>query len=105
MELSKRLLSKCSLKHRAMGYNSCQSCGIPFDRAAGKGTNADGTANNMYCSYCFTNGAFVQPDWTAEDMRQYANKKLQQKGIPSFLADMLTSGIPKLERWNPKSQD
>ena len=87
-----------------MEYNCCQSCGIPFDKAAGKGTHADGSPSNMYCSYCFTNGAFVQPDWTAEDMRQYAIKKLQQRNIPAFLADMLTSGIPKLERWSKKDQ-
>ena len=80
-------------------YKCCQSCGIPWDKAKGQGTNADGTPNAMYCSYCYQDGAFVQPDWTAADMQAYASKKLQQYGIPGFLADLLTKGIPELERW------
>ncbi|XZF14996.1 zinc ribbon domain-containing protein [Chitinophagaceae bacterium MMS25-I14] len=80
--------------------SSCQSCGIPFDKDPNRGgTNADGSKSDKYCSYCYQNGAFVQPDWTAEQMRAYASKKLQQYGLPAFLADMMTKGIPKLERW------
>lgn len=80
-------------------YKSCQSCGIPMDKSAGPGTEADGSLSPMYCSYCYKNGAFVQPGWTAADMQAYASKKLQQYGLPAFLCDMLTKGIPKLERW------
>jgi hypothetical protein len=83
-------------------YKSCQSCGIPMDKAAGPGTNADGSESLKYCSYCFKQGAFVQPDWTAADMQSYAAKKLQQYGLPAFLTDMLTKDIPKLERWQKK---
>ena len=78
---------------------SCQSCGIPFDKAKGRGTEADGSESQKYCSYCYQQGAFVQPDWTAADMQAYASKKLQQYGLPGMLADLLTKGIPKLERW------
>lgn len=84
-------------------YKSCQSCGIPMDKAAGHGTNADGSESPKYCSYCYKDGAFVQPDWTAADMQAYAAKKLQQYGLPSFVADLLTKGIPKLERWQKEN--
>lgn len=80
-------------------YSSCQSCGIPINKAAGRGTNADGSESHMYCSYCYVNGAFVQPDWTAADMQAYASKKLQQYGLPAMIADAMTKGITKLERW------
>jgi hypothetical protein len=80
-------------------YKSCQSCGIPFDKAKGHGTEADGSESPKYCSYCYKDGAFVQPDWTAADMQAYASKKLQQYGLPGMLADLMTKGIPKLERW------
>jgi len=80
-------------------YSSCQSCGIPINKAAGRGTNADGSESLMYCSYCYVDGAFVQPDWTAADMQAYASKKLQQYGLPAMMADAMTKGINKLERW------
>jgi hypothetical protein len=81
-------------------YNSCQSCGLPFDKdPAGGGTEADGSKSGKYCSYCYQEGAFVKPDWTAADMQAYATEKLQQYGIPKMIATMLTQGIPKLERW------
>lgn len=85
-------------------YTSCQSCGIPMDKAAGPGTEADGSASPKYCSYCYQDGAFVQPGWTATDMQAYASKKLQQYGLPAFLSDMLTKGIPKLERWQKEAE-
>lgn len=86
-------------------YTSCQSCGIPFNKAAGHGTEADGTESAKYCSYCYANGRFVQPDWTAGDMQVYAAKKLQQYGLPGLLADLLTKGIPKLERWQEEGEN
>jgi len=80
-------------------FPCCQSCGIPWKNAQGHGTNGDGSASEMYCSYCYAGGAFVQPEWTAKDMQAYAKHKLQQYGIPGMLADMLTKGIADLERW------
>ena len=70
-----------------------------MDKAPAHGTERNGTESLKYCSYCYKDGAFVQPDWTAADMQAYASKKLQQYGLPSIVADLLTKGIPKLERW------
>jgi hypothetical protein len=53
----------------------------------------------MYCSHCFEDGAFKQPDITAEQMQAFVKNKLKEPGFPGFIADMFTSGIPKLERW------
>lgn len=79
----------------------CQSCGIPWDKdPKGGGTNADSSSNQTYCSFCYVDGAFVQPNWTANDMRAYAIKVLAKKGIPEMLGKILTQGIPKLARWN-----
>jgi hypothetical protein len=81
-------------------YKCCQSCGLPWDKdPQGSGTNADGSKSDMYCSYCYKQGQFVNPNLTADEMQAYASKKLQQYGIPVFLANMLTKGIPGLERW------
>ncbi len=79
---------------------NCQSCGMPMkkDPEAG-GTEADGTRNKMYCSYCYRDGQFTQPDFTAEDMKQFCRQKMVEMGVPGFLAGFFVIGIPKLERW------
>lgn len=47
-------------------YKNCQSCGMPINKDPEKGgTNADGSKSGMYCSYCYTNGVFTQPEISA----------------------------------------
>lgn len=78
----------------------CQSCGIPFDKDPMQGgTNLDGSKSTLYCSYCYKEGAFVQVQWTADDMYQYAKSVLIKKGVPEAMASMLCKGIYQLERW------
>ncbi|MDN5215383.1 zinc ribbon domain-containing protein [Fulvivirgaceae bacterium BMA12] len=65
----------------------------------GGGTNADGTKNSMYCSYCYKDGYFTQPDISATEMQQFVKRKIKEMGFPGFLTGFFTRGIPKLERW------
>lgn len=65
----------------------------------GGGTNADGTKSTMYCSHCFQNGAFTQPNITVDQMKELVKGKLKEFGFPGFLAGLFTKNIPKLERW------
>lgn len=66
----------------------------------GGGTNADGSKSKMYCSYCYENGKFTQPDWTAQQMQEFVKGKLKEMGgIPKLFAGFFSKGIPKLERW------
>ena len=81
-------------------YKNCQSCAMPLKKDPKGGTlNGDGTKNNMYCSYCFEDGKFLQPDITATQMQNFVKDKLKSMGFPGFLAGFFTKGIPKLERW------
>ncbi len=66
---------------------------------AGGGTNADGTKNTMYCSYCYQNGAFKNPGWNAQQMQAFCKEKLKEMGFPGFLAGWMVKGVPHLERW------
>lgn len=78
----------------------CQSCGMPMSQdPQGGGTNADGSLSSEYCSYCYQNGAFTQPDITAEAMREQVKEKLKEYKIPSILRTHFTRNIPKLKRW------
>jgi len=65
----------------------------------GGGTNADGGKSTMYCSYCYENGKFLQPDMTVEQMKELAKSKLKELGFPGFLAGLFTRNIHKLGRW------
>lgn len=83
-------------------YKNCQSCGMPLKKdAQGGGTNKDGSKSVMYCSKCYLNGDFQNPEInTAEKMKDFVKEKLKEMGFPGFIAGFFTKGIPKLERWN-----
>jgi len=80
----------------------CQSCGYPLQKDGDKGTNADGTRNEEYCSMCFTDGRFIQSDITMEGIIDLA-----AKGLSEFDPDMsygqakeyVSEVIPQLKRW------
>lgn len=78
----------------------CQSCGMPLSQDPdGGGTNADGTRSDQYCSYCFVDGQFMQPDMTAQEMQAFCVEKMREQGMWKPLAWLMTRGIPKLDRW------
>lgn len=80
----------------------CQSCGYPIQKEEDKGTNADGTRNDEYCSMCYMNGEFTQPNITMEEMIEQS-----AKGWSDAEADVtyeqakteLEKMIPQLKRW------
>lgn len=81
-------------------HKNCQSCGMPMNKDPEHGgTNSDGTKNLMYCSYCYADGDFLQPDVTVDEMKVFVKGKLKEMGFPGFIAGFFTKGIPKLERW------
>ena len=79
---------------------SCQSCGMPLKQdPKGGGSNADGTSNPEFCSYCFAGGQFVTPGMTMEEMQALVVAKLQEKGFPKFIGKIFAGGIHRLKRW------
>lgn len=84
-------------------FKNCQSCGMPLKKdPKGSGTNSDGTKSTKYCSYCYAEGKFTQPNMTAIEMKDFVKGKLKEMGFPGFLAGLFTMNIPKLERWRNK---
>jgi len=65
----------------------------------GGGTNSDGTKNTDYCSYCYQQGAFKNPDFTAKQMQDFCIVKMQEMGMPKFIGWLFTRNIPRLKRW------
>ena len=69
----------------------------------GGDSNADGTQSTVYCSLCYQDGAFLHPDFSAEQMQRHCIAQLKQQGMPEFLGWIFTRGIPKLDRWTGKA--
>jgi len=84
-------------------YKYCQSCAMPLNKdpkGVGGGTNSDGQPSHKYCSYCYEEGKFLQPDVTAEEMQAFVKGKLKEMGgFMKLFAGIFTKKIPKLERW------
>lgn len=74
---------------------------MPFSKdPKGSGTNADGQPSHKYCSFCYENGEFLQPDITVEEMQTFVKSKLKEMGgFMKLFAGFFTKRIPKLERW------
>jgi len=78
----------------------CQSCGMPMDQDTQHGgTNADGSKNLKYCSYCYTNGAFHDNFTKSGEMVTFVKGKLKEMGHGPLKRWFYTSHISQLERW------
>lgn len=78
----------------------CQSCGMPIDQdPKGGGTESGGALSKSYCSFCYVNGKFTQPDLTAKQMQEFCKQKLKEMGFGKFKAFLFTICIPHLDRW------
>ena len=84
-----------------MMQNYCQSCGMPLTDAALLGTEKEGHKNQDYCTYCYEEGSFKQPDLTVEAMINICVPHLKEDGMPENEArHMLTSFLPNLKKFH-----
>lgn len=77
----------------------CQSCGMPLNKdPLHGGTNADGTKNLDYCSYCYHKGQFTF-EGTVQEFQEFCRKKMIEGGYNRIAAWIFTRGMKRLERW------
>lgn len=84
----------------------CQSCGMPLETDNVKGTNADNSISNDYCSYCYQKGKFVQ-DCTMDEMIEHCiqfldefNKDSKIKFTKEEAIAEMKKFFPTLKRWS-----
>lgn len=80
----------------------CQSCGMPLDTAEVCGTNKDGSQSGEYCTYCYQDGAFTEPDATLESMADTCVQHIASDDpnmTEEKLKEMMTSYLSALSRW------
>lgn len=65
------------------------------------GREADGGKNELYCTHCYQNGAFTQPNLTKEQqIAQVADISAKKMGMPKEQASAMAEHmIPTLKRW------
>ena len=83
-----------------MEQKICQSCGMPMITEQ-YGTNADGSRNEKYCSYCFADGKFIS-DCSLEEMVDFCAPFEVEGGRCKDLEEAkaaLMAYFPTLERW------
>lgn len=80
----------------------CQCCGMPLEDSA-ISKEKDGTFNEEYCKWCYTNGKFTYNNiddlinFCAEHM---ANEHWSSGQVRAYMADML----PKLNYWKQSNE-
>lgn len=84
----------------------CQSCAMPLELHGEdvRGSEQDGTKSDYFCSYCYQNGQFTEPDITFEEMVSKGKQAIGQgKGNP-FIKFFMKSSYPmmlkKTSRWS-----
>lgn len=55
----------------------CQSCAMPLN-ANILGTELDGSRSPKYCTQCYLNGQFVQPNLTFNEMLEIGSMGIEQ---------------------------
>jgi len=83
----------------------CQSCAMPMADATESdwGTNADGSLSDRYCSDCWQNGVFTDPQETMEGMAAIAATGWAEQDSSvtySQALDRTMEILPTLQRWS-----
>jgi hypothetical protein len=81
----------------------CQSCSMPLDTSALKGTEKDGSKSNEYCLYCYQNGSFINPEMSLDEMKVIVKTQMEKMKLPSNLINMSLTVLPTLKRWKNKT--
>ena len=75
---------------------SCERCLMPFKKDTGK------RESDLYCSYCFTNGAFVYLGNDLAEFQKYCYEAMIHRGINKYLAKIYTFTISFAPYWRRK---
>jgi hypothetical protein len=77
----------------------CQSCGMPLDTEAVKGTEKNGLKSNEYCKYCYEDGAFKNPKMNLEDMENNVKNQMKKLELHEYAIQKAVNILPALKRW------
>ena len=75
----------------------CQCCGMPLDDSA-LSRESDGSFNEDYCKWCYTDGKFVYDDLDA--LIDFLSTSMANESFPADkVREYLNAELPKLKYW------
>ena len=80
----------------------CQSCSMPMEKPTDFGTEADGSASKDFCVFCYSNGSFIEPEITLEQMIDKVSRMMAKAmNVSEDEARAIAKvSVPALKRWN-----
>lgn len=95
------LLLETEVSLKGEDHRRCQSCAIRIsDDPEGGGTEKDGRKSKYYCSACYRNGEFSEPNLTLKEMRKKVKGRLIELKVPFFTRQRYLNTLSSLNRWN-----
>lgn len=77
----------------------CQSCTFPIDNMEDRGTEKNGSKSDLYCKYCYKDGAFTDPEMTLERMIEIARTEMEKQHLADNIIQQSINMLPHLKRW------
>jgi hypothetical protein len=66
----------------------------------GGGTEMDGTTRSIeYCSLCYRNGMFTEPNLTVDEAISRMQERLRVAGVPEPVIERNLWAVYRLDRW------
>ncbi len=76
----------------------CQCCGMPLDDDSAVSREPDGSFNENYCTWCYTDGAFVYK--TMEELVDFLTNRMSGESFPPEQArKYFTELLSQLDHW------
>ena len=75
---------------------------MPLDGAELRGTEKDGSKSAEYCKYCYSDGVFITPGITLEEMRSLITERMEKEQIPEDIIEAAVNRLSLLKRWRVK---
>ena len=64
-----------------------------------RGSEADGTKSETWCSLCYVEGRFMNPDCTLEEMIGIVDDALRREKASWIMRRLARRQVPRLGRW------
>lgn len=86
----------------------CQSCGMPLKANQGdfRGTEADGTRSELFCTKCYLQGKYTDPNLTKEQLIEITYREIDKSEMSKFRKWLIKKVYPmqlnSLVRWRNK---
>ena len=78
----------------------CQSCAMELVERSDYGTESDGFPSEHYCTHCYQDGEFIDPDLTIDQMSAIAADFIKADDVTMAEARAISRALlSQLRRW------